>query len=293
MNLLKEYIQKYGTGDSDALVVSETKKICTSIPEDFYSVDHLKRIFSLMDLTTLNTDDNSHTAQRFTKNLNAFPDAFPGIPSVAAVCVYPLLVEEIRKGLTAPEVKIAAVGAGFPSSQTFLAVKLAECGLLVKKGADEIDVVISAGLFLAGDYLAVLNELLLIREATNGVKLKVILETGLLKSAENIRLASLIAMEAGADFIKTSTGKIPVAATPEAVYVMTRAIRDYAAVTGRKVGLKPAGGIVEVSDAVVYYQMVHKTLGEEWLRADRFRIGASRLANNLLTRITGREVLHF
>jgi deoxyribose-phosphate aldolase len=174
-----------------------------------------------------------------------------------------------------------------------MAVKLAECGLLVKKGADEIDVVISVGRFLAGDYLSVLNELILIREACQGVTLKVILETGLLKSAGLIRLASLIALEAGADFIKTSTGKIPVAATPEAVHTMAHALRDYARVTGRVAGLKPAGGIVEVDDALKYYYLIHNILGEEWLRPERFRIGASRLANNLLTRISGEKVVYF
>jgi len=293
MELINEYREKYGPGDDDRYTALETNNILDSIPEEFSSPDHLKRIFSLLDLTTLNPEDNDSTAHKFTHLLNAFPESFPGIPSVAAICVYPLLVEEIRAGLTAPGVKIAAVGAGFPSSQTFLAIKLAECGLLVKKGADEIDVVISAGRFLAGEYLQVLNELILIREATSGVKLKVILETGLLKSAANIRLASLIAMEAGADFIKTSTGKIPVAATPEAVNVMAKAIRDYYAHTGRAVGIKAAGGIAEKSDAVNYYYMISKLLGDEWLNAERFRIGASRLANNLLTQITGHEVRYF
>jgi deoxyribose-phosphate aldolase len=293
MDLINEYREKYGPGDDDRYTAFETNEIIGSIPGEFSSPVHLKRIFSLLDLTTLNPDDNNATAHRFTNLLNAFPDAFAGIPSVAAICVYPLLVEEIRKKLTIPGVKLAAVGAGFPSSQTFLAIKLAECGLLVKKGADEIDVVISAGRFLAGEYLAVLNELILIREATAGVKLKVILETGLLKSAANIRLASIMAMEAGADFIKTSTGKIPVAATPEAVNVMAKAIRDYFALTGKVVGIKPAGGIVEVSDAIIYYYMIFKLLGDEWLHPERFRIGASRLANNLLTVITDHEVRYF
>lgn len=293
MELINEYREKYGSGDDDRYTAFETQEILGSIPEEFSSPGHLKRIFSLLDLTTLNPEDNNATAHKFTNLLNAFAESFPDMHAVAAVCVYPLLVEEIRKGLTAPGVKLAAVGAGFPSSQTFLAIKLAECGLLVKKGADEIDVVISAGRFLAGEYLAVLNELILIREATSGVKLKVILETGLLKSAANIRLASLIAMEAGADFIKTSTGKIPVSATPEAVNVMAKAIRDYYALTGKVVGIKAAGGIVEVTDAINYYSMISKLLGDEWLHPERFRIGASRLANNLLTKIMDHEVRYF
>lgn len=293
MDLINEYSEKYGSADDDRYIVMETQEITGSIPEEFSSPLHLKKIFSLLDLTTLNPEDNKATAHKFTNLLNAFPASFAEMPSVAAVCVYPLLVEEIRKGLTAPGVKLAVVGAGFPSSQTFLAIKLAECGLLVKKGADEIDVVISVGRFLAGEYLEVLNELILIREAASGVKLKVILETGLLKSAANIRLASLIAMEAGADFIKTSTGKIPVSATPEAINVMAKAIRDYYTVTGKVVGIKAAGGIVEVGDAIIYYSMIDKILGEEWLNPGRFRIGASRLANNLLTVIVGHEVRYF
>ena len=293
MDLINEYREKYGQGDDDRFTAFDTNEILSSVPAEFPGQEHLKKMFSFLDLTTLNTEDNAATAHKFTGLVNAFPGYYPGIPPVAALCVYPLLVEEVRSGLTAPGVKIAAVGAGFPSSQTFLAVKLAECGLLVKKGADEVDVVISVGRFLAGDYLAVLNELILIREATAGVKLKVILETGLLKSSGNIRLASLMAMEAGADFIKTSTGKIPVSATPEAVNVMAKAIRDFYAQSGKPVGLKPAGGIAEVADAVKYYQLVSTILGDEWLQPERFRIGASRLANNLLTRISGREVSYF
>lgn len=293
MDLISTYNEKYGTGNDDRYTTIETRQILASVPGEFTSADHLKKIFSLLDLTTLNSDDNAATAHKFTKLLNEFPQTYPHMPSVAAICVYPLLVEEIRKGLTVPGVKLAAVGAGFPSSQTFLAIKLAECGLLVKKGADEIDVVISAGRFLAGEYLAVLNELILIREATSGAKLKVILETGLLKSSANIRLASLIAMEAGADFIKTSTGKIPVAATPEAVFVMAGAIVDFHAYTGRPVGIKPAGGIVEVSDAINYYYLIYKLLGDDWLQPERFRIGASRLANNLLTKILDEEIRYF
>lgn len=293
MNIADDYFEKYGTGDGDQITSTQTRELTELIPAELSSTENLKRIFSLLDLTTLNPEDNNLTAHTFTQNLNAFPEAFPGMPSVAAICVYPLLVEEIRKSLIAPGVKLAAVGAGFPSSQTFLSVKLAECELLVNRGADEVDVVISVGRFMAGEYMAVLNELILIREATAGAKLKVILETGLLKTAAGIRLASLIAMEAGADFIKTSTGKIPVAATPEAVYVMAKAITDYYTVSGRAVGIKPAGGIAEVKDALIYYRLIDCILGEEWLRPERFRIGASRLANNLLTRILDYEVHYF
>lgn len=293
MNLLNEYREKYGEGDDDRYTEPETGELSAAIAAEYDSPLHLKKIFRLLDLTSLNTEDNDSTARILADQVNSFNESFPDLPPVAAICVYPPLVEELRRCLTAPGVKLAAAGAGFPSSQTFLAIKVAECGLLVKKGADEIDVVISAGRFLAGDHLAVLNELLLIREAAAGVKLKVILETGLLRTVSNIRLASFIAMEAGADFIKTSTGKTPVSATPEAVVVMAKAIRDYWRVTGKAVGIKPAGGIVEVADAVLYYHLISKLLGDPWLRPERFRIGASRLANKLLSRILDREIIHF
>ena len=293
MNLLNEYLEEYGPGEEDRKVSLETQALLASSKPDYYSAGNLKKILGLLDLTTLNSDDNDATARLYTGRLNGFNQSFPEFPGVAAICVYPTLVEEVRKTLTAPGVKIAAVGAGFPSSQTFLSVKLAECELLVKKGADEIDVVISVGSFLAGEYRSVLNELVLIREACSGVTLKVILETGLLKTAQNIRLASLIAMEAGADFIKTSTGKNAVSATPEAVYAMCRAIRDFRAHTGRSVGIKPAGGIVEVDDAVSYYFIIHQLLGDDWISPARLRIGASRLANNLLTRLKDQEIKYF
>jgi deoxyribose-phosphate aldolase len=284
MNLRNELFAKYGAE------TGKPYKAGSALPA---TPDELKTIFSLLDLTTLNSDDNDETARRFTGRLNGFAEAFPGWPPVAAICIYPLLADEVRKTLTAPGVKVAAVGAGFPSSQTFLAVKVAECGLLASKGVDEIDVVISAGKFIAGDYMDVLNELILIREACTGVTLKVILETGLLRSAEEIRLASLIAMEAGADFIKTSTGKVAVSATPEAVQVMVTAIGDYFSVTGRPVGIKPAGGIAEVPDALTYYRIVEEKLGSDWLVPARFRIGASRLANNLLSAAAGSEIRYF
>jgi deoxyribose-phosphate aldolase len=293
MDLINQYREEYGMGEDDRVVAFETRALIDSVAAEPCLDQDLKTIFGLLDLTTLNTEDNDATARKFTGLLNGFPEAYPGMPNVAAICVYPALVEEVRATLRIPEIKLAAVGAGFPSSQTFLSVKLAECELLVKKGADEVDIVISVGRLLAGDCHSVLNELILIREACGGATLKVILETGSLKSAENIRLASLIAMEAGADFIKTSTGKNPVSATPEAAYIMCRAIRDFYSRTGRMVGIKPAGGIAEVSDALIYYRLIQKLLGEEWVHPALFRIGASRLANNLLSQLKGQSVKYF
>lgn len=293
MELLKQYREEYGMGEDDRTVAYETRILTEAASARQFVDNDLKTVFGLLDLTTLNTEDNDATARKFTGLLNQFPDVFPGMPNVAAICVYPSLVEEVKRTLEVPGLKLAAVGAGFPSSQTFISVKLAECELLVNKGADEIDIVISVGRLLAGEFNNVLNELILIREACKGVTLKVILETGSLKTAENIRLASLIAMEAGADFIKTSTGKNPVSATPEAVYVMCRAIRDFYSRTGRAVGIKPAGGIAEVQDALQYYHLIDNLLGGEWLTPDRFRIGASRLANNLLGHLKGQSVRYF
>ncbi|MFO7616181.1 MAG: deoxyribose-phosphate aldolase [Bacteroidales bacterium] len=287
------YQAEYGAGEDDVQTALQVGKILGDSPSGEPHRDLLKMLFGLLDLTSLNTDDNDETARRLSRLLNEFPSHFPGVPQVAAVCVYPTLVEEIRRTLTTSAVRLASVGTGFPSSQTFLSVKLAECELLMKKGADEIDVVIPVGRLVAGQTGQVMNELLLVREITKNATLKVILETGLLKSARAIRLASLIAMEAGADFIKTSTGKTAVSATPEAAYTMARAIRDFQRRSGRKVGIKAAGGIAEIRDALVYHALVNAILGDEWMNPGLFRIGASRLANNLLTGIAGHAVSYF
>ena len=293
MDRINKLWADYGQGEDDRLVSLRTGEIISNHLEKYRTVAHLKRIFGMIDLTSLNTQDDSSTARRLARLVNEFPKKFPSLSSVAAICVYPALVEELRSHLLINQVKLAAVGACFPSSQSFLAVKLAECELLMSKGVDEIDVVISVGRLLSGDGEGVLKELLLIRDITKGVHLKVILETGILKSSENIRMASLIAMEAGADFIKTSTGKVEVGATPEAVYVMAKAIRDYFSRTGRAVGLKPSGGISSVYDALIYYTLISEILGEEWQTPRLLRFGASRLCNNLLSEITQEEVKYF
>ena len=292
MKTLTQYFEPYVVAEKDSVVAANTNEILSTIPKN-PETELLKTLFSLIDLTTLNTNDNTEKAQKFCQNVNSFSEAFKGMNNVAAICVYPPLVKEIRSRLAVDHVQIAAVGAGFPSSQTFLSVKLAECKLLVEKGADEIDIVISVGRFLAGEHDRVFDEILLIKQTIGETHLKVILETGLLETAENIRLASLIAMEAGADFIKTSTGKLSPAATPEAVYVMLKAISDYHSQTGRKVGIKPAGGIATVEDALSYHALVKEIMGDEWVSPNLFRLGASRLANNLLSAIEGCKVSHF
>jgi deoxyribose-phosphate aldolase len=226
------------------------------------------------------------------QKVNDFDGHFPGVPNVAAMCVYPALVETAREVLTEP-IGIAAVAAGFPASQTFIEVKVAEAAMAVAAGATEIDIVISIGKFLEGNYQEVYDEISEIKAAIKDAHLKVILETGALKTVENIYKASIIAMAAGADFIKTSTGKIAVNATPEATYVMCTAIKDWHTKTGKKVCYKPAGGVSTTNEAVQHYTLVKDILGKDWLNNESFRFGASRLANNLLTSILGTETKYF
>jgi len=249
------------------------------------NIDVIRKIFNLIDLTSLNTVDHDDKIIAMVEKVNHFNEHYLDCPNVAALCVYPNFVSTVKKHLKAKDVRIAAVSAGFPSSQTFLAVKLAETNLAVEKGANDIDIVMSVGKFINKEYQDVANEISLIKSVCGNTHLKVILETGALPNEEAIYNASMLSMEAGADFIKTSTGKQEPAATYEAVYVMVSAIKDYYEKTGRMVGIKPAGGIVTVKQALVYYSIVKYILGEKWLNNHYFRIGASRLANNLLTRI--------
>ncbi len=243
----------------------------------------LKEIFSFIDLTSLNTQDGDGSIRSFAERTAHFRYNYAGISNVAALCVYPNFVNVAKEGLADSGVKLAVVSASFPTSQTFTEVKVLETSLAVRMGADEIDVVIPVGIFLEGAWDQVIDELKAIRGAAGDTTLKVILETGLLKDERNIFRASIIAMESGADFIKTSTGKISVSATPEAAWVMCCAIRDYYNETGIMIGFKPAGGIVTPDDALVYYFIVRNVLGQKWLTPNYFRIGASRLANNILS----------
>lgn len=250
-------------------------------------------LLNMIDLTSLNTTDNKSNIIHFTGKVNSFSGKYTNIPSVAAICVYPNYVSVVKEKLTARNVKIASVAGGFPSSQTFRSIKVAECKMAIESGADEVDIVISVGAFLGNDFASVADEIREIKKSIGDKQLKVILESGLLGSHENIFKASMIAMDAGADFIKTSTGKTPVSATPESAFVMCRAISDFHSETGIKVGFKAAGGIVTPAEAVTYYQIVNYCLGEEWLNNTLFRIGASRLANNILSEISGCLIDHF
>ncbi|WP_291856078.1 deoxyribose-phosphate aldolase [Marinilabilia sp.] len=244
--------------------------------------ENLKKLFSFIDLTTLNTTDSANSVQEFCDKVVCFSKDYPDMPLVGAVCVYPVFASVLKTKLKDLDVKRAVVSAGFPSSQTFLDLKVQETQKALDMGANEIDIVISVGEFLEGNYEFVMEEISRIKSIMGEVHLKVILETGALESPENIWEASILAMEAGADFIKTSTGKMNPSATPEAVWTMVHAIKAFHSVTGKVIGLKPAGGISTTEEALVYFKIVNDVLGEEWLISERFRIGASRLANNLL-----------
>ncbi|MCB8995059.1 MAG: deoxyribose-phosphate aldolase [Bacteroidales bacterium] len=239
-------------------------------------------IFSLIDLTSLNSTDSSARISEMTRMVNGVTEKFPELPNVAAICVYPNFVPVVRQALTDSRVKIAAVAASFPSSQTFLDIKLAEVKKVVSEGADEVDIVISLGEFLEGNYELVSDEIRKIKAIAGNAHLKVILETGAIEDPVLIKTASFLAMDAGADFIKTSSGKLEKGASPEAVWLMCEAIKEYYQATGRVVGIKPAGGISDVNTAIIYYLIVNELLGNDWLKPDRFRFGASKLANLLL-----------
>ena len=253
----------------------------------------LMNILNMIDLTSLNTTDNKSHIIHFTGRVNSFSGRYSNIPNVAAICVFPNFVSVVKEKLTVKNIKIAAVAGAFPSSQTFRSIKVTECKMSVEAGADEIDIVIPVGAFLGNDFAAVADEIREIKSAIGDKQLKVIVESGLLGSYEQIFKASMIAMDAGADFIKTSTGKTVISATPEAAFVMCKAISGFYSETGIRVGFKAAGGIVNASDAISYYHIVRHCLGEEWLNNKLFRIGSSRLANNILSEISGCTVEHF
>ena len=252
-----------------------------------------KFCFSAIDLTTLSPCDSEESVAAFARRAAEFALDYPEIPNVASICVYPPFVETVGLEIDATPLRITSVAGGFPSSQTFLEVKMLEVAMAVENGADEVDTVLNVGKMLSGSLDEAANEVEVLREESDGATLKVILETGALRTPELIRQASLLAMQAGADFIKTSTGKIDVAATPEAAVVMCHAIKDYYAKSGRQVGFKSSVGIRTAEEAALYYTIVKEILGEEWLTPELFRIGASSLANNLLSAIEGEDVKYF
>jgi len=288
-----EALRKYNTELNDDEIAAKTAKLIEKHLEENNTLEVKKLLFNCIDLTTLKCTDSEPSVMKFTEKVNEFVDRYPDLKNVAAICVYPNMAEIVNDTLEADDVKIACVSGGFPSSQTFIEVKVAETAMALHAGADEIDIVISVGKFLTGDYEGMCDEIEELKEVCGDKHLKVILETGALKTASNIKKASILSMYCGADFIKTSTGKESPAATPEAAYVMCQAIKEYFLETGRKVGFKPAGGINSVHDALVYYTIVKELLGEEWLTNERFRMGTSRMANLLLSEIVGSETKFF
>ena len=289
----KELFSLYGCDSiTDEQVKQEMEQLLSAHFEENNTTEVYKRCFKSIDLTSLKETDTEEEIRSMVEKVNNFEENFPDIPNVGAICVFPSMVSTVKATLTEP-IGIAAVSAGFPASQTFIEVKVAETAMCVMEGATEIDVVISVGKFLAGKYDEVFEELTEIKSACRDAHLKVILETGALKTAANIKKASILAMAAGADFIKTSTGKIPVAATPESTFIMCSAIKEWNEKTGAKVGYKPAGGIATAEDAVKHYTLVKEILGDEWLNNKMFRFGASSLANKLLSSIQQEEVKYF
>jgi len=288
-----EAITRSAVTTDDALVAAEVKRIIDGNLTKNSTAETYKFLFNCIDLTTLKATDSPRSVADFTEKVNQFETEHPEMPNVAAICVYPNFAQVVRAVLEVSEVDIACVSGGFPSSQTFQEVKVAETALAVDGGADEIDIVLNVGNFLDGDYQEVCDEIAELKETCRDARLKVILETGALKTAENIRNASILAMYSGADFIKTSTGKEYPGASLEAAYVMLQAIKEYHDKTGRMVGFKPAGGVRTPEEAVGYYCLVKEILGDKWLTNEYFRIGASGLANNLLTAIFGTETKFF
>lgn len=292
-NKYRDAIEASKVISDDTQVTKAVDEIIEKHADENRTPEVYRFLFNSIDLTTLKATDSPVSVSNFTEAVNRFEEEYPELPNVAAICVYPNFAQVVRAVLEVSEVDIACVSGGFPSSQTFPEVKVAETALAIDGGADEIDIVINVGDFLDGDYESVCDEISELKEACREGILKVILETGALKTAANIKAASILALYSGADFLKTSTGKEYPGASLFAAYVMMQAIKEYYEKTGRRVGFKCAGGVSNTDDAVKYYTLAKEILGEEWLTKDYFRIGASRLANTLLSDILGREVKHF
>ena len=289
----EEALSKYNLEISDQEVSEAVKEIiATKVPLND-TLEVKKFLMGSVELTTLKTTDSDESVLAFTEKVNQFDEAYPTLPHVATICVYPRFAKIVSETLEVDGVEIACVSGSFPSSQALIEVKTVETALAVKDGATEIDMVLSVGTFLSGDYETVCDEIQQMKEACGDKKMKVILETGCLKTASNIKTASLLAMYSGADYIKTSTGKEMPAATPEAAYVMCQAIKEYYEQTGVQIGFKPAGGLNSVMDAIIYYTIVKEVLGEKWLTNQWFRMGTSRLANLLLSEVIGEETKFF
>ena len=289
----EQALSQYNLNISEAEVAAAVKKIIEEKVPENETVEVKKFLMGSVELTTLKTTDSEESVLAFTEKVNKFYHAYPDLPHVATICVYPCFAEIVSQSLEVDGVEVACVSGSFPSSQAVLEVKVAETALALKDGATEIDIVMSVGKYLSGDYETVCDEIAELKCVCGDKKMKVILESGLLPSPADIKRASILAMYAGADYIKTSTGKEKPAATPEAAYVMCQAIKEYYEKTGIQIGFKPAGGLNTVHDALVYYTIVKELLGEQWLTNQWLRLGTSRLANLLLSEVVGKETKFF
>ena len=289
----EEVLNKYNVEIDDATVQEEVKRIIVEKVPQNDTLEVKKFLMGSVELTSLNTQDSDESIMAFTEKVNRFDEEYPTLPHVATICVYPCFASVVSNTLEVDGVEIACVSGSFPSSQALIEVKVAETALAVKDGATEIDIVMPVGKFFSGDYEGVCDDISEMKGACGDKAMKVILETGLLKTAKNIKIASILSMYAGADYIKTSTGKLSPAATPEAAYVMCQAIKEYYDETGIQIGFKPAGGLNTVTDALTYYTIVKEILGEKWLTNKWFRLGTSRLANMLLSEVIGEETKFF
>lgn len=283
----------YNTDLNDSEVAAKVAAIIEKKVPENDTLEVKKFLMGSVELTTLKTTDSEESVLKFTERVNAFEDAYPDLPHVATICVYPCFAGIVSQSLEVEGVEVACVSGSFPSSQAQIEVKTVETALALKDGATEIDIVMSVGKFLSGDYETVCDEIAELKAVCGERKMKVILETGLLPSCADIKKAILLAMYAGADYIKTSTGKEKPAATPEAAYVMCQAIKEYYEKTGIQIGFKPAGGLNTVQDALTYYTIVKEVLGDKWLTNRWLRLGTSRLANLLLSEVVGETVNFF
>lgn len=289
----EQALEKYNTDIQDNEVKEAVKQIIAEKVSENDTPEVKKFLFGSIELTSLNTTDTEEKILAMTEKVNQFDSAYPTLPHVAAICAYPCFTKLISESLEVDGAEITNVTGNFPSSQTFIECKTVETALAIKDGATNIDIVMPVGKFLSGDYEGMCDDINELKQTCGDVPMKVILETGDLGSCSNIKKAAILSMYAGADYIKTSTGKEKVSATPEAVYVMCQAIKEYYEETGIQIGLKPAGGINSVMDAVIYYTIYKEILGKQWLTNEWFRLGTSRLANLLLSEIVGTETKFF
>ena len=293
MSKYDEALSKYVTDISDKQVQEAVKTILTEKVHANDTPEVKRFLFNSIELTSLHTTDSDESILTLTEKVNRFDTEYAEFGHVATICVYPCFAKIVSQSLEIDGVEIACVSGSFPSSQALIEVKVAETALAIKDGATEIDIVMPVGKFLSGDYESLCDDITELKNVCGDVPMKVILETGCLLTASNIKKASILAMYSGADYIKTSTGKEKVGATPEAAYVMCNTIKEYYQTTGIQIGFKPAGGINTVMDAVTYYTIVKEVLGDKWLTNQLFRLGTSRLANMLLSELTGKETKYF